>query len=61
MSVKYKRKHQMRRKEESIRSPTFIYMTSCRKVKGRKIVKRNYPYSKGEEKVQKKKRKDKKT
>jgi hypothetical protein len=44
MSVNYKRKHQWTRsttkrgKEAYTRSPTLIYTTSCREVKGREIV-----------------------
>jgi hypothetical protein len=32
------KKHQKRGKEESTRSPTLIYTTSCKEVKGREIV-----------------------
>jgi hypothetical protein len=32
------KKHQKRGKEASTRSPTLIYMTSCREVKGREII-----------------------
>jgi hypothetical protein len=32
------KKHQKRGKEESTKSPTLIYTTSCRKKKGREIV-----------------------
>jgi hypothetical protein len=48
------KKPSKRGNEAYTKSPTFIYMTFCRKYKGRKIIKGSYPLplmSKGERKI----------